>query len=267
MIRLDMERIQTAGIRLGAFSAADSGGRGRRSSPPWLKERAQATVSVVLLDEFREGAGNPRIWGTCAVRSSGRGAARNGFGSGQVRRPSAPCIIIRNPTNLGRDQPTKTSNLGLRRRPNVFTARRIQPARLADLIAPNSRKTASDKITCSSADPAKLMRVISKKEHDAVLDRGAGFTGPRLGGRSKMGESRRSNFLLEKRSPPEQMGATGRSRPRAIEQIRDGGPLAANHSRAGGFPGDQCVFFRSDGPGIRAEFVESLFFAFFLFFF
>ena len=235
MIRLDMSEFQTPE----SISGILGGETGRASEITTLVSSVRKQpFSVVLLDEFEKA--HPRIWDLFLQVFDD---ARLTDTLGQVA-DFRHCIIIMT-TNLGATS-HQTSNLGFAPAVDVFTTEQVTRA-IRETYRPEFQNRI-DKIIVFRPLTRELMRVILKKELDAVLER----RGLKDRDWAVEWEASALEFLLEKGFSPE-MGA--RPLKRAIEQYVMA-PLAATIVERRFPEGDQFVFFRSDGRAIQAEFVD-----------
>src|SRR5262249_40581945 len=196
MIPLDMSEFQTP------ESTANILGSGMPGEPDSLISRVRKQpFSVVLLDEFEKA--HPRIWDLFLQVFDD---ARLTDSLGQVA-DFRHCIIIMT-TNLGATS-HQTSNLGFAPAADVFTPEQITRA-ISQTYRPEFQNRI-DKILVFQPLTRELMRVILKKELDAVLER----RGLKDRDWAVEWEFSALEFLLEKGFTPE-MGA--RPLKRAIEQ-------------------------------------------------
>jgi ATP-dependent Clp protease ATP-binding subunit ClpC len=233
MIRLDMSEFQTP------ESTATILGSGMPGEPESLISRVRKQpFSVVLLDEFEKA--HPRIWDLFLQVFDD---ARLTDTLGQVA-DFRHCLIIMT-TNLGATS-HQTMGLGFSPAADAFTTEQVMRA-IGQTYRPEFQNRI-DKIIVFQPLTRDLMRVILKKELNAVLER----RGLKDRDWAVEWESTALEFLLEKGFTPD-MGA--RPLKRAIEKYVIA-PLAATIVERRFPEGDQFVFFRSDGRGIQAEFVD-----------
>ncbi len=194
--------------------------------------------SVLLLDEFEKA--HPRIWDVfLQVFDAGRLTDT----MGQVA-DFRHCLIIMT-SNLGATA-HQGSGLGFASPPDVFTSEQVMRA-IAQTYRPEFQNRL-DKIIVFRPLSRELMCVILHKELKHILDR----RGLKDRAWAVEWEASALEFLLEKGFSPE-MGA--RPLKRAIDQYVMA-PLAATIVEHRFPQGEQFVFFRSDGRGIRADFVD-----------
>jgi ATP-dependent Clp protease ATP-binding subunit ClpC len=233
MIRLDMSEFQTP------ESTATILGSGMTGEPESLISRVRKQpFSVVLLDEFEKA--HPRIWDLFLQVFDD---ARLTDTLGQVA-DFRHCLIIMT-TNLGATS-HQTMGLGFAPAADAFTNEQVMRA-IGQTYRPEFQNRI-DKIIVFQPLTRDLMRVILKKELNGVLER----RGLKDRDWAVEWESTALEFLLEKGFSPD-MGA--RPLKRAIEKYVIA-PLAATIVERRFPEGDQFVFFRSDGRGIQAEFVD-----------
>ena len=192
----------------------------------------------MLLDEFEKA--HPRVWDLFLQVFDD---ARLTDTVGQVA-DFRHCLIIMT-SNLGATS-HQTAGLGFAPAADVFTTDQVMRA-ISQTYRPEFQNRL-DKVIVFRPLTRELMRVILKKELSEVLER----RGLRERDWAVEWEASALEFLLEKGFSPE-MGA--RPLKRAIEQYVIA-PLAATIVERRFPEGDQFVFFRSDGHGIQAEFVD-----------
>jgi ATP-dependent Clp protease ATP-binding subunit ClpC len=233
LIRLDMSEFQTAestGSLLGSSFSSDS--------ESLIHRVRKQPFSVVLLDEFEKA--HPRIWDLfLQVFDAGRLTDT----MGQVAN-FRHCLIIMT-SNLGATS-HQGSGFGFASPPDVFSNEQVMRA-ISQTYRPEFQNRL-DKIIVFRPLSRELMRVILHKELKQVLER----RGLKDRAWAIEWEGSALDFLLEKGFSPE-MGA--RPVKRAIDQYVMA-PLAATIVEHRIPEGEQFVFFRSDGRGIRADFID-----------
>jgi ATP-dependent Clp protease ATP-binding subunit ClpC len=233
LIRLDMSEFQTYDS---LNNLLGSGLYGEGES--LISRVRKQPFSVVLLDEFEKA--HPRIWDLfLQVFDDGRLTDT----LGQVA-DFRHCLIILT-TNLGATL-HQSSGFGFASTPASFASDQVTRA-IRETYRPEFQNRL-DKILVFRPLTRELMRVILRKELNAVLER----RGLKDRAWAVEWEASALEFLLEKGFSPE-MGA--RPLKRAIDQYVIA-PLAATIVERRFPEGEQFVFFRSDGRAIQAEFVD-----------
>jgi ATP-dependent Clp protease ATP-binding subunit ClpC len=233
LIRLDMSELQTPESTLKILG----GGEIAESDSLITRVRKQP-FSVVLLDEFEKAHAN--VW-DLFLQVFDDGRLTDSLGNVADFRH---CIIILT-TNLGATA-HRNSGLGFSPAASDFSSDQIAQA-ISRTFRPEFQNRL-DKVIVFHPLTRDLMRDILKKELTRVLER----RGLKDREWAVEWEASALEFLLEKGFSPE-MGA--RPLKRAIEQYLIA-PLAATIVEKRFPEGDQFVFFRSDGRGIKAEFVD-----------
>jgi ATP-dependent Clp protease ATP-binding subunit ClpC len=233
LIRLDMSEFQTADATANLLGSA-----WHAETESLIHRVRKQPFSVVLLDEFEKA--HPRIWDLfLQVFDAGRLTDT----AGQVA-DFRHCLIIMT-SNLGATT-HQSSGLGFASRPDVFTSDQVMRA-IAQTYRPEFQNRL-DKVIVFQPLSRELMRVILHKELKQVLER----RGLKDRAWAVEWEASALEFLLDKGFSPE-MGA--RPLKRAIDQFVVA-PLAATIVEHRFPEGEQFVFFRSDGHGIHADFVD-----------
>jgi ATP-dependent Clp protease ATP-binding subunit ClpC len=233
LIRLDMSEFQAYDSLNNLLGSGLYG-----ESETLISRVRKQPFSVVLLDEFEKA--HPRIWDLfLQVFDDGRLTDT----LGQVA-DFRHCLIILT-TNLGATM-HQSSGFGFASPPASFTSDQVTRA-IRETYRPEFQNRL-DKIIVFRPLTRELMRVILRKELNAVLDR----RGLKDRAWAVEWEASALEFLLEKGFSPE-MGA--RPLKRAIDQYVIA-PLAATIVERRFPEGEQFVFFRSDGRAIQAEFVD-----------
>jgi ATP-dependent Clp protease ATP-binding subunit ClpC len=233
LIRLDMSEFQAYDSLNNLLGSGLYG-----ESESLISRVRKQPFSVVLLDEFEKA--HPRIWDLfLQVFDDGRLTDT----LGQVA-DFRHCLIILT-TNRGATI-HQSSGFGFASPPASFTSDQVTRA-IRETYRPEFQNRL-DKIIVFKPLTRELMRVILRKELNAVLER----RGLKDRAWAVEWEASALEFLLEKGFSPE-MGA--RPLKRAIDQYVIA-PLAATIVERRFPEGEQFVFFRSDGRAIQAEFVD-----------
>jgi ATP-dependent Clp protease ATP-binding subunit ClpC len=235
MIRLDMSEFQTYDSMskiLGQNSASSI------EADSLIGRVRKQPFSVVLLDEFEKA--HPAIW-DLFLQAFDEGRLTDAMGLVADLRH---CLIIMT-SNLGATA-HRSLGLGFAPQADVFTKDQVMRA-ISQTYRPEFQNRL-DKVIVFRPLTRELMRGILKKELTELLDR----RGLKDRAWAIEWESSALEFLLEKGFSPE-MGA--RPLKRAIDQYVVA-PLAAIIVEKRFPEGEQFLFVRSDGSGIKAEFVD-----------
>ena len=233
LIRLDMSEFQAYDSLNNLLGSGLYG-----ESESLISRVRKQPFSVVLLDEFEKA--HPRIWDLfLQVFDDGRLTDT----LGQVA-DFRHCLIILT-TNLGATM-HQSSGFGFASPPASFASDQVTRA-IRETYRPEFQNRL-DKIIVFRPLTRELMRVILRKELNAVLER----RGLKDRAWAVEWEASALEFLLEKGFSPE-MGA--RPLKRAIDQYVIA-PLAATIVERRFPEGEQFVFFRSNGRAFQAEFVD-----------
>ena len=234
MVRLDMSEYQTPDTAAKILG----GGNLPRDADTLTSRIRKQPFSVVLLDEFEKASSF--IWDLfLQVFDDGRLTDANGD-TVDFRH----CLIILT-TNLGATT-NRSSGLGFAPVRTPFSSEQIERA-MAQTFRPEFQNRL-DKVIVFKPLTRELMRGILKKELARIFDR----RGLKERTWAVEWESSALEFLLEKGFSPD-MGA--RPLKRAIDQYVIA-PMAATIVEKRFPEGDQFVFFRRDGDGLSAEFVD-----------
>ena len=235
MIRLDMSEFQTFDSMskiLGQNSAS------AMEADSLISRVRKQPFSVILLDEFEKA--HPAIW-DLFLQAFDEGRLTDAMGLAADLRH---CLIIMT-SNLGATA-HRSLGLGFAPQADVFTKDQVMRA-ISQTYRPEFQNRL-DKVIVFRPLTRELMRGILKKELTELLDR----RGLKDRAWAIEWESSALEFLLEKGFSPE-MGA--RPLKRAIDQYVVA-PLAAIIVEKRFPEGEQFLFVRSDGTGIKAEFVD-----------